>query len=958
MPDLSALAAFGVWPALPMTGYWLFLRAYRKSGTSAFPLVTSIALACVAGIAVWSVPMLASAVLGAYWAGFFGLLGWAITLFTAKEIFRQSALALRARPHPTGWDGTLALGLVLAAVLYLGFPQEAIYGGRDEGVYSNHGIYIAHHGRLDIPYPWPNTLEPIFSPGFALYQGFYPTRPTMTVQFAHLFPVWLAQAFSTFGHHGLFRLNSMFALLLLAIFYGTSRLAVPKPVAVVATVFLALNPSEIWMARSSLSEILAQLFVWSGLFLLLNGLKAGNHALMRWAGVFLGLSAFVRIDSLLLVPLLFLSHLALRIVKDPTSQDSPSIWRSLYETSLPAFALAVGYYASFSAIYFAGLAPDLRIIGVVMVVALIALLATTSRTVRTLRPWLTSNAVLISLGVALLALTVFAYWIRPSGLPEDLFAAAGASRERSLVNLAQYLSFPVVPMAVLGWYVSLWAVARNRQHPGLIPALVLIAGVSVLYLWNPRVSPGHFWAIRRFIPVVIPGFVFCAAIGARWILGKLPERRAIPVSHLIIIFLGVFTIRADAVILTFAENRGYFNQLRQLAERLPTDEIVLASGDDTWVTPLYVAFDRRVIPIKLESHSGKDILRNWIVTQIDQKKPVYLLSESTWRLPGLQKSKVHGVVLSRFQSEQTLEPLPKRIVTKRKLISLYRITGASSSADYRDVPLGAEMAWGIEESGFHHQEWRSNVPVRWTNGAGGLVVPVDEKRPPRALAVALDSPLPNGTHLRILVNDQTLFNEQIPAGFWSKTFSLARIRLGKRASIKLLSDTFIPRNSMASSQDARRLGVLVYQVALMKGDNALSEAPLSGTGYRSQLKFTITVSPDRVIPLKVTVRNMGKDPWPVLLDPGQQKGRVNVGILWFSRGNFATPLAEHRSELPYAMFTNDEVEIDVPLNPIGYDGKRLPPGIYEVWIGLVQESVTWFFEKGDDVLKLTVEVRP
>jgi hypothetical protein len=31
--------------------------------------------------------------------------------------------------------------------------------------------------------------------------------------------------------------------------------------------------------------------------------------------------------------------------------------------------------------------------------------------------------------------------------------------------------------------------------------------------------------------------------------------------------------------------------------------------------------------------------------------------------------------------------------------------------------------------------------------------------------------------------------------------------------------------------------------------------------------------------------------------------------------------------------------------------------MYEVWIGLVQEFVTWFKDKGDAVLKLTVEVK-
>jgi len=57
------------------------------------------------------------------------------------------------------------------------------------------------------------------------------------------------------------------------------------------------------------------------------------------------------------------------------------------------------------------------------------------------------------------------------------------------------------------------------------------------------------------------------------------------------------------------------------------------------------------------------------------------------------------------------------------------------------------------------------------------------------------------------------------------------------------------------------------------------------------------------------------------------------------------------------MFPGDEVQIDVAVNPIGYDGTRLPPGDYEVWIGLVQEGITWFYREGDAVLKLNVTVK-
>ena len=273
MSLLYPIISFGIWPALPLTGYWLFFQSSRESGIDSVPRITSFSLMTVVGIVLWSIVLLSSAMAGIYRAGYFGLAGWFVTLFTLRELFIKKHFFIQESLRFSRWDWVLAAGFVLTACLYLGFPTESIFLGRDEGLYANHAIYIAHHGRLDVPYPWPESLDTIFSKVFREVPGFFPTKTTMTVQFAHLFPVWLAQAFATFGHHALFRFEAMVALLSISIFYGLCRSVISRPYAVIATLFLALNPSEIWLARRTLTEILTQLFIGSGLFLLLLAQK-------------------------------------------------------------------------------------------------------------------------------------------------------------------------------------------------------------------------------------------------------------------------------------------------------------------------------------------------------------------------------------------------------------------------------------------------------------------------------------------------------------------------------------------------------------------------------------------------------------------------------------------------------------------------------------------------------------
>ena len=121
----------------------------------------------VVGMVLWSIFLLSSAMAGIYRPGYFGLIGWLITLFILKGLFKKKKSFIKESLRLSGWDWVLVAGFVLIAWLYLGFPTESIFLGRDEGLYANHAIYIAHHGRLDVPYPWPDSLDTIFSNAFS-----------------------------------------------------------------------------------------------------------------------------------------------------------------------------------------------------------------------------------------------------------------------------------------------------------------------------------------------------------------------------------------------------------------------------------------------------------------------------------------------------------------------------------------------------------------------------------------------------------------------------------------------------------------------------------------------------------------------------------------------------------------------------------------------------------------------
>ena len=124
------------------------------------------------------------------------------------------------------------------------------------------------------------------------------------------------------------------------------------------------------------------------------------------------------------------------------------------------------------------------------------------------------------------------------------------------------------------------------------------------------------------------------------------------------------------------------------------------------------------------------------------------------------------------------------------------------------------MVWGVNQEGFYGTEVHGGE-LRWTNGAAQLIVPLNQERLPQFLQVEIALTGPKGAKLQVLVNDCELFQEWIPTGKWSHVFSLRGCQLGDRAVIKLLSDTFVPKESIPGSQDTRTLGVRAGQLQLV-----------------------------------------------------------------------------------------------------------------------------------------------
>ena len=112
--------------------------------------------------------------------------------------------------------------------------------------------------------------------------------------------------------------------------------------------------------------------------------------------------------------------------------------------------------------------------------------------------------------------------------------------EQTVHWLAMYLGWPTVVLAVAGYALLIVALIRRRAY-ALCAAVTMGLSMSALYLWNSEITPDQPWAMRRYVPVIVPLLVLAAAVAIqalwrsdRWRAVLRPPAAAVAVIALVL----------------------------------------------------------------------------------------------------------------------------------------------------------------------------------------------------------------------------------------------------------------------------------------------------------------------------------------------------------------------------------------------------------------------------------------
>ena len=472
--------------------------------------------------------------------------------------------------------------------------QLSVY--RDPAIYALRSWWLARHGSANIGID-NGTLAAVRTvSGAAVQSGGFPLiGHSLEPQGNTLVPGLLATAGWLGSPKLVLAANLVVGGVALLAVYALARRVVGPIWALGPLIALAGSMPMTVFSRSPYTEPTALLLIMVGMTALWAGWESGRRTLFTLAGVAIGASSLARIDGGV-AALGGVAAIATVATLSTSSSRRAEARGHLIQFGLPATAgIWLGYLdlRLHSAQYLTALKSQLEPL-MVGVPSLVVLAWATSRflPLSRLRAGLSARASRVGRVAALLAAAgVVAMISRPlwlvtrSSQPAgNLQIAARQTAERLIVDssrtyeentitwLSWYFGWLMVLLAGAATAVIVYVVIRRRD-PRLATFGIVVAVPALLYLNKASIFPDQVWAMRRYLPVVIPGML----IAGTWLVVCLHRRfpalqwLSVPV----LVFAAVRPIATLSPMFTDVQGAGQLSEVAAICAQVGADKVVV-----------------------------------------------------------------------------------------------------------------------------------------------------------------------------------------------------------------------------------------------------------------------------------------------------------------------------------------------------------------------------------------------
>ncbi len=413
----------------------------------------------------------------------------------------------------------VAVALCLAFFAFAAaLHSEHLLRDRDPAVYITTGRTIARTHRLRPKIAVGPFKDPVFGNPNARY------RP----DFFPMLPVLLALGWSVGGDTGLLLVGPVLGALGLLAIYAFASHVVGTRVALFVPALLAVVPLQLWFARDAYSELVVQVLVFGGLWMFLEARACASRRAALIAGCVVASAALARVDALAIFAgaFMFLGVEWARCDSDPVPMRARQTVATFAGALFVATVVSIVTTHHVATRYVTSLDAQYRELLVAFFLSGVAVGGAV--VVHRVRPGLgrriaSRSDLFVAAVVAGTAVFVWSYLWRPDPARDFPVVAPGQSASPAVRNamfdwhfsrsvhwFSAYFGVVGIGAAFVG-FVILAVRARRGGRAASLLFLVAIP-VTVLYLARPSITPDQPWAMRRYLPVVIPGIAVAVIV--------------------------------------------------------------------------------------------------------------------------------------------------------------------------------------------------------------------------------------------------------------------------------------------------------------------------------------------------------------------------------------------------------------------------------------------------------------
>ncbi|WP_029138204.1 ArnT family glycosyltransferase [Nakamurella lactea] len=542
--------------------------------------------------------------------------GW--RLMPASPVQRPAAAGIIGR---LGWSSRWAWAIgtaiaVLIAVLWFlinrHYYSELLSVRRDPSIYTLRGFYLMNHPSPDAALDPDMLAVRKAVPQVSLYQGGETRRIIRYLQSTTIVPGMIAVAGWIGGAGWLLQANVLIGAVGLVTVYAIARRMAGPWFGLIPVLGLAVSMPLAAFSRAPYTEPVSMITITVGLLGLWCAVREKSPRMWLLAGLGIGATALTRIDGVLLV-IGTVAGLAVAIGFCASVEVRRTLYRGLLWLLAGAVPMVLLGYTDLkfhSPDYLFALRTEAHALwfalGGVVVVALLMrwmplAVGRWLRVHRAALAWILS-VVLVAV-LAYLALRplwqitrgvegIYAIGIgnrqKQEGLPLDIHRSYS---EMSVTWLSWYFGWAVVALAGAAVVAAVIAMIR-RRNLALMLVLAPLAASALLYLYAPNITPDQIWAMRRYLPAVLPGMLLVLAWGAaeatgglqRWWSKRLPagaagDRRDRSVTSVLLAVATAVTVIPAVLswgpMFTVREGQGQYDLVRGICSTITGDKALI-----------------------------------------------------------------------------------------------------------------------------------------------------------------------------------------------------------------------------------------------------------------------------------------------------------------------------------------------------------------------------------------------